>query len=205
MNYSSRIDRVFAHGANANSNYSIPGTNDPIINSESGGFESDFETNGTTLSTNDELGKRQIDGNPYTCERLSPLPKRCEAMQEAVFKCVSFCSARLSCSKGRTITDSSSACGLPSPRGAQPLSPRSSVRSGLWTAITMWMLPETKRTLSLHGRHLLDSCCYHRQAIGRCWKIQSSSILQCSTSWTWGLMGSCLTMALDDPAWPYLN
>lgn len=33
MNYSSRIDCVFAHGANLQSNQSIPGSNDPFISS----------------------------------------------------------------------------------------------------------------------------------------------------------------------------
>lgn len=84
MNYSSRIDRVFAHGANLQANMSIPGLNDPIINSESGGLESDFETNGTTLSTNGNIAKRESNADKYSCEALSPMPHRCKAMEKGV-------------------------------------------------------------------------------------------------------------------------
>ncbi|KAL8672699.1 MAG: hypothetical protein Q9168_002859 [Polycauliona sp. 1 TL-2023] len=84
MNYSSRIDRVFAHGANVQSNQSIPGLNDPIINSDSGSFDSDFSTNGTTYAENGRVVKRAAD--PYTCESLSPLPERCAATGEGVPK-----------------------------------------------------------------------------------------------------------------------
>jgi hypothetical protein len=86
MNYSSRIDRVFAHGANPQANMSIPGTNDPIIKSKSGSLDSDFSTNGTTFSTNPSRLRRRNDCNPYTCESLSPLPSRCAAMMEGVNK-----------------------------------------------------------------------------------------------------------------------
>lgn len=84
MNYSSRIDRVFAHGANIQSNQSIPGTNDPIMNSKSGSLDSDFSTNGTTFSTNPSRLRKRNDCDPYTCESLSPLPSRCAAMMEGV-------------------------------------------------------------------------------------------------------------------------
>jgi pimeloyl-ACP methyl ester carboxylesterase len=85
MNYSSRIERVFAHGANPQANMSIPGLNDPIINSDSGFLDSDFATNGTTYSVNGRrkrgLGKR---GQTYNCESLSPLPGNCSAMKEGI-------------------------------------------------------------------------------------------------------------------------
>ena len=84
MNNSSRIDRVFAHGANLQANMSIPGTNDPIINSESGGLESDFATNGTTLSTNGNIAKRESSAKKYSCRSLSPTPQRCSAMEKGV-------------------------------------------------------------------------------------------------------------------------
>jgi len=86
MNYSSRIERVFAHGANPQANMSIPGLDDPIINSDSGSLDSDFGTNGTTLAVSRRrsvaMGKR--DGEEYTCESLSPLPGNCDAMDEGV-------------------------------------------------------------------------------------------------------------------------
>jgi pimeloyl-ACP methyl ester carboxylesterase len=85
MNYTSRIDRVFAHGANLQANMSIPGTDDPIINSASGSLDSDFSTNGTTFSANpDPLQKRDSSCNQYTCETLSPMPARCSAMVKGV-------------------------------------------------------------------------------------------------------------------------
>lgn len=84
MNYSSRIERVFAHGANIQANMSIPGTNDPIINSDTGSFDSDFSTNGTTYSVNGNFTKRDDSAGPYTCEKLSPLPSRCDAMYKGV-------------------------------------------------------------------------------------------------------------------------
>jgi hypothetical protein len=83
MNYSSLIERVFAHGANTQANESIPGLNDPIINSESGSLDSDFATNGTTYSVNGRL-LRKRDGEEYTCESLSPLPGNCSAMDIGV-------------------------------------------------------------------------------------------------------------------------
>ena len=89
MNYTSRIERVFAHGANAQANYSIPGTNDPIINSKDGSLDSDFSTNGTTFATNGQLAKRQDwqdVGDPYACQNISPLPQRCRAMVAGVVK-----------------------------------------------------------------------------------------------------------------------
>lgn len=87
MNYSSRIDRVFAHGANVQANQSIPGLNDPIINSETGSLDSDFATNGTTYSVHGPLNKRaDSNGNNYTCEVLSSLPDRCTAMMQGVKK-----------------------------------------------------------------------------------------------------------------------
>lgn len=84
MNYSSRIDRVFAHGANLQSNQSIPGSNDPIVNSKSGSLDSDIDTNGTTFSANPARLRGRDNCNPYTCESLSPLPSRCAAMVEGV-------------------------------------------------------------------------------------------------------------------------
>lgn len=89
MNYSSRIDRVFAHGAQANFNQSIPGTKDPIINSATGSFTSNFDTKGTTVADDERakqrLLKRQEGGSEYWCENISPLPERCADMYEAVF------------------------------------------------------------------------------------------------------------------------
>ena len=88
MNYSSRIERVFAHGANVQWNMSIPGLDDPIINSDSGSFDSDEGTNGTTYSVNDggngTLGKRDDDSGPYSCAKLSPTPGKCKAMEAGV-------------------------------------------------------------------------------------------------------------------------
>ncbi|KAJ5820000.1 hypothetical protein N7474_005591 [Penicillium riverlandense] len=84
MNYTSRIDRVFAHGANLQANMSIPGTDDPIINSESGSLDSDFSTNGTTFSTSSDPLQKRDPCNTYTCESLSPLPSRCPAMVKGV-------------------------------------------------------------------------------------------------------------------------
>jgi len=83
MNYSSRIERVFAHGANPQANMSIPGLNDPIINSDTGSLDSDFATNGTTYSVH---GKRSLKKREqtYDCESLSPLPGNCTAMEEGV-------------------------------------------------------------------------------------------------------------------------
>jgi pimeloyl-ACP methyl ester carboxylesterase len=84
MNYSSRIERVFAHGANPQANESIPGLNDPIINSDSESLGSDFATNGTTYSVNRKRGLRKRDADKYTCESLSPLPGNCLASDEGV-------------------------------------------------------------------------------------------------------------------------
>lgn len=86
MNYSSRIERVFAHGANVQANQSIPGRNDPIIKSDNGSLDSDFATNGTTYSVKRRSMNKRADGpgDEYSCEALSPLPERCAAMREAV-------------------------------------------------------------------------------------------------------------------------
>ena len=85
MNYTSRIERVFAHGANVQANQSIPGLNDPIISSDSGSLDSDFSTNGTTYSVTGRLKKRAaINNEEYTCQSLSPLPERCNAMEQGV-------------------------------------------------------------------------------------------------------------------------
>ncbi|CAL8581249.1 hypothetical protein XPA_006949 [Xanthoria parietina] len=84
MNYTSRIERVFAHGANVQANQSIPGLNDPIINSDSGSLDSDFRTNGTAYAANGRVRKRAADA--YTCESLSPMPERCSAMESGVPK-----------------------------------------------------------------------------------------------------------------------
>ncbi|KAJ5689922.1 alpha/beta-hydrolase [Penicillium macrosclerotiorum] len=83
MKYSSRIDRVFAHGANLQANMSIPGSNDPIITSKTGSLDSDIATNGTTFSQNPKL-QRRADCHHYACEDLSPLPDRCGAMVNGV-------------------------------------------------------------------------------------------------------------------------
>jgi hypothetical protein len=87
MNYSSRIDRVFAHGANIQANMSIPGLNDPIINSDSGSLNSDFATNGTTYSVHGGYFKKRgtdESEDPYSCENLSPTPEKCAAMVQGV-------------------------------------------------------------------------------------------------------------------------
>lgn len=83
MNYTDRVGRVFAHGANPQANTSNPGTNDPIINSESGNLDSDLSNGGVTYSTVN-VTKRDTTKNPYTCETLSPLPGKCSAMEAAV-------------------------------------------------------------------------------------------------------------------------
>lgn len=83
MNYSSRIERVFAHGANVHANQSISGLNDTIINSDSGSLDSDFISNGTIYAENRGMAKRAADGeDDYTCQSLSPLLERCGAMEE---------------------------------------------------------------------------------------------------------------------------
>lgn len=91
MNYTDRIDRVFAHGANPQYNTSQPGLKDPIINSENGYLDSSIAENGTTFSVNGlGLGKRNTivgsPGAPYTCEHLSPVPQQCDSMRSAVAK-----------------------------------------------------------------------------------------------------------------------
>lgn len=83
MNYTDRIERVFAHGANVQGNQSIPGTNDPIINSESGSLDAGFGDNGTTLSASDYVTKR-VSADDYTCQTLSPTPSECEDMMKGV-------------------------------------------------------------------------------------------------------------------------
>ena len=84
MNYSSRVERVFAHGANPQANRSNPGVNDPIINSDTGSLDSDFGTNGTTYSVNGNLTRSEESEDPYSCEKTSPTPKKCKAMEDAV-------------------------------------------------------------------------------------------------------------------------
>ena len=86
MNYTSRIERVFAHGANIQWNMSIPGLDDPIINSDTGSLDSDLATNGTTYSVDGKLARRASGPDKYTCETLSPLPGRCSAMEKGVVK-----------------------------------------------------------------------------------------------------------------------
>jgi hypothetical protein len=86
MNYTARITRVFAHGANISATMSIPGTNEPIVNSETGSLESDFETNGTTYSTQGNFTKRVEPEDPYSCEKLSPTPKKFTTMEDNVAK-----------------------------------------------------------------------------------------------------------------------
>ena len=66
-------------------NQSIPGLDDPIINSGSGSLDADISTNGTTYAVNGRLEKRAADGDKdYTCESRSPLPARCGAMKRDV-------------------------------------------------------------------------------------------------------------------------
>jgi pimeloyl-ACP methyl ester carboxylesterase len=90
MNYSSRIERVFAHGANIQANMSLPGLDDPIINSESGGLSSDEASNGTTYSTSGNFTRRAAaTPDPYACENISPTPKKCKAMEDGVALLVS--------------------------------------------------------------------------------------------------------------------
>jgi pimeloyl-ACP methyl ester carboxylesterase len=89
MNYTSRVDRVFAHGPNPQYNTSQPGLKDPIINSKDGSLGSTKAENGTTFSVNGlGLGKRNnivgSPGAPYTCEHLSPQPDKCADMRKAV-------------------------------------------------------------------------------------------------------------------------
>lgn len=83
MNYTHRIDRVFAHGANPQANTSDPGTNDPIINSVTGNLDSDLTNNGTTYSTAN-VTRRATAADAYSCEALSPLPMNCPAMEKGV-------------------------------------------------------------------------------------------------------------------------
>jgi pimeloyl-ACP methyl ester carboxylesterase len=87
MNYSTRIERVFAHGAQLNFNMSIPGLDDPIINSKTGSLESDLSNNGTTFSVNGKLHTKRLDapGTPYACTTLSPVPQNCKAMIKGVY------------------------------------------------------------------------------------------------------------------------
>jgi hypothetical protein len=89
MNYTDRIERVFAHGANPQWNTSQPGLKDPIINSENGYLDSSIAENGTTFSVNGlGLGRRNnvvgSPGAPYTCDHLSPYPNCCADMKTAV-------------------------------------------------------------------------------------------------------------------------
>lgn len=84
MNYTSRMERVFSHGANVQGNQSIPGTDDPIINSKTGSLTSDEETNGTTYAVDEDNAKARRVVDPYSCQSLSPLPERCGDMMHAV-------------------------------------------------------------------------------------------------------------------------
>ncbi len=83
MNYTSRIDRVFAHGANIQANQTRPGTNDPIINSGSGSLDADVGSGGTTLSSKGDVEKR-AGADTYSCQALSPTPAKCGAMTQGV-------------------------------------------------------------------------------------------------------------------------
>lgn len=68
---------------------SIPGLDDPIINSDSGSFDADMSTNGTTYAVTPGLNRRRADAekkDPYTCESLSPTPNKCAAMEKGVAK-----------------------------------------------------------------------------------------------------------------------
>ena len=83
MNYSSRIDRIFVHGANIQANESLPGTNDPIINSASGSLSADLSSGGTTYSIKGNLTKRDDEAS-MGCQILSPTPDKCDAMIQGV-------------------------------------------------------------------------------------------------------------------------
>ena len=65
---------------------SIPGRDDPIINSDSGTLDSDFATNGTTYAVPPgKLRKRATeDEDPYTCASLSPTPDKCGNVTQGV-------------------------------------------------------------------------------------------------------------------------
>lgn len=86
MNYTERIDRIFAHGANIQANMSIPGLNDPIINSDSGSLDADVGTNGTTYSTRPDMMKKRDNANRYSYAELSPTPEKEQAMLDGVNK-----------------------------------------------------------------------------------------------------------------------
>lgn len=83
MNYTSRIDRVFAHGANVQGNQNLPGTNDPIINSDSGSLDASMGSGGITYSKEGNVMRRST-ADDYTCQTLSPTPNTCGAMTEGV-------------------------------------------------------------------------------------------------------------------------
>ena len=83
MNYTSRIDRVFAHGANVQADQSLPGRDDPIINSNSGSLDADLASGGMTHATGASLTKRDATDN-YTCPTLSPTLEKCGAMMQGV-------------------------------------------------------------------------------------------------------------------------
>lgn len=67
---------------------SLPGLDDPIINSDSGSLGSDEETNGTTYSTSGNFTRRAAAAaatpDPYACESISPAPLRCAVMEAGV-------------------------------------------------------------------------------------------------------------------------
>ena len=79
MNYSSRVDRIFALGPTANANMDNPGTNDPIIYSSTGSLNSN-PPSGVTYSTQ----KKRAAPAPYSCEALSPTPDKCDKMRSGI-------------------------------------------------------------------------------------------------------------------------
>jgi hypothetical protein len=65
---------------------SIPGLDDPIINSASGSLGSDIATNGTTYSINSRPGvlKKHDAPNPYVYSLVNPTPEKEQAMKDGI-------------------------------------------------------------------------------------------------------------------------
>lgn len=89
MNYTDRIDRLFAYGAQIHYNQTdFPGRDDAIINSKTGTLESSFDNGGVTLAEEKEqqrkLSKRNEGGDEFWCESISPMPERCDDMYAGV-------------------------------------------------------------------------------------------------------------------------
>ncbi|KAL8947058.1 MAG: hypothetical protein Q9222_006617 [Ikaeria aurantiellina] len=155
MNYTSRIERVFAHGANVQANQSIPGLDDPIINSGSGSLDADFSTNGTTYSARGRLAKRATNrSDAYSCESLSPLPDRCDAMIQAVQTSVFSLLILVDIEADTTPLPE---CGHQSQHGVMKLWHESNARFGAWMGIMTSLSRGIKLTQSLPGFHLQDN------------------------------------------------